>query len=1175
MHLNFCRKATFSKDLLSTKFTRGIEEYQPGKSAGGGFVKTAEWLFKLSRSAPFKRQIIMQIKLITFFMFAACLQISATGLSQSITLKVKDAPLRKVFLEISRQTGVSIVCNETLFNGTSPVTINVKGLSVREVLDLCVKDQPITYTMEANNIIIKNVPAVRLPAPPPSARDTVIQVSGTVTDSTGQPIPGVTVLVKDRKSGTQTDGNGKFTLSLPEGQSLVFSYTGYVPQEVAVGNRTNLHITLATDIKLLENVVVIGYGTKRKQSLTGAVSVVNADVIKSRPVTNAVAALQGQVPGLVIQRSSGQPGGEGFDLNVRGYSSTNGGNSPLVLIDGIAGSFDLLNPDDVESITVLKDASASIYGARAANGVILVTTKRGKKGVPAISYSNNFAISKLTGMMNSPNNYEMAVMDNEANIHNGSAPMYTPDMLQKILNNDPNPIPHPLYGGWMLFFTNTDWRDAVFENGFQQKHSLNVSGGGNNSSYYLSGSYSNQGGVVRYANDNNRRYNLRMNYNYDFFKWLRLESKVSFEDQHRTDIGGLGGWNITEAIFGMPNHPVYTPDGKFFAQGGWGNAVAQAKESATASFNTRNINTNFKLIADVTKDLKLNLQAGINYQSAKDEDIAKPVPLYNWDGTLAYYGIANPEQGSLTLTNREVKYRNFTGYLEYNKNFGKHELNVMAGLSHEENDDSWFSAFRDHFVTEDLWSLNLGGTQNMRNDGGGTQWSISSAFSRASYSFDNKYLLEASFRYDGSSRFQKATRWGLFPGISAAWRLSEENFLKGSRLFDDLKLRASYGQTGNQEGVGLYDYIQLLNISGPYPLGAGGQDQYASLAGMVSLNRTWETLINRNVGIDATMLASRLNFTFDYFIKTNKDLLIPVTYPSLLGATAPFSNSGELKTWGFEATVGWKDKIGKLDYSARVIISDAQNKIVNYGGADTYVPGINRIREGYPINTYFAYVFDGLIRNQKELDDYKKLDGVPTDIGIGDARFKDVNGDGKISPYSDKAGSDGDVVNVGSITPRYSYGVNLDAKYRNFDIGIFLQGVGKRSVFRTGEYAMPWSDWWRQPPEFYYGKTWNEDRPDATYPRLSHGNIRTWNYQPSTLQEINGAYVRLKNLIIGYSLPASLLQRVAITHARVYFSGQDLAELHHVKGGWDPESSTDGFNYPFQRLYSFGLDITF
>jgi hypothetical protein len=289
-------------------------------------------------------------------------------------------------------------------------------------------------------------------------------------------------------------------------------------------------------------------------------------------------------------------------------------------------------------------------------------------------------------------------------------------------------------------------------------------------------------------------------------------------------------------------------------------------------------------------------------------------------------------------------------------------------------------------------------------------------------------------------------------------------------------------------------------------------------------------------------------------------MLIPVTYPGVLGAIAPFSNSGELKTWGFETSVGWSDKIGNVRYSAKIILSDAQSKVVDYGGKDTYVLGYNYIREGYPLNTYFAYVFDGVIRDQKQLDAYKQLGGVPSDIKIGDAMFRDLNGDGKISPYGDKAGDDGDVINAGTLTPRYNFGLNLNVTYKNFDLGIFLQGVGKKTLFREGEYSIPWSDWWRQPPLFYYGKTWNEDRPDAPYPELSFGAIRYWNYQPSTLQKINAAYIRLKNLQVGYTLPAGLVKKLTITKARVYFSGQDIWELHDVKGGWDPEASRWGFN---------------
>lgn len=592
------------------------------------------------------------------------------------------------------------------------------------------------------------------------------QVTGTVRDENG-PLVGVSVLVKGAQSGIQTDINGNFSIQASRSNTLIFSSTGYISQEVVIGDRTELNITLVADVKSLENVVVIGYGTKKKQYLTGSVSTVGSEVLKSRPITNTMSALQGEIPGVTIQRSSGQPGVEGFDLNVRGFSSTNGGNTPLILIDGVAGSLDLLNPDDIESISVLKDAAASIYGARAANGVMIVTTKKGRKGTPTVSYNGNAAISKMSGMMESPNNYQFALMENEANIHNGAAPMYTPELLAKVKNNDPTPIPHPIYGGWMLFFTNTNWIDAVIGNGFQQKHNINVSGGGNNSTYYLSGGYSKEDGVIKYAPDNNERYNLRLNYDYDFSKRIRLETKISLEDQKRTDVGGISSSGIiTEAIFGMPNHPVYTQDGKnFFAQGGWGNAVAQAKEGAEATFNTRNINTNFKLIVDVLKDLKLNLQAGINQSSQDNTDIAKAVPLYKWDNSdIQYYTIANPDQASLTRTSYNSIYQNFTGYFQYSKKFNdRHDIDIMGGASYEYNNYDWFNTSRDHFATGEVWSLNLGGTQNMNSFEKAEHWAIGSVFSRISYTYNNKYLLDATLRYDGSSRFQSDTRWGGFP----------------------------------------------------------------------------------------------------------------------------------------------------------------------------------------------------------------------------------------------------------------------------------------------------------------------------------------------------------------------------------------------------------------------------
>lgn len=1131
-------------------------------------------------SWPLFYQLIRKMRLTIFLLCVTMmsgLAIESYSQVTKLTVVLNNTSIENVLREIENQSGYRFFYNGRI-DVEKRVSANFVDKNIHEVLDSVLEGTTITYEVVGRQIVLSSMEKEGSTIQQPA------QISGKVTNSDREPLPGVTVIVKGTTRGTTTDADGNYTLTgIHPGETLVFSFVGMKPQEIPVAGKAQINMTMEEEAVGLEEVVAIGYGEKRRVNMTGSVASVSSEVLESRPITNTVTAIQGVMPGLTVQRSSGQPGSEGFDLNIRGLSSTNGGNTPLVLIDGISGDLNLLNPDDIESISILKDASASIYGARASNGVILVTTKGGQKGTPKVSYSTNFAVTELAGLMETPNHYQMAVMDNEANIHNGAAPMYTPDLLEKVRVGDPNPIPHPVYGssGWMLFFTSTDWRNAVFENGFQQKHTVNVSGGGENSSYYLSGTFSDQKGVIKYGDDNNKRYNLRMNYDYDFTKWLRLESKVAFENQNRTDIGGVGSAGIMyETIFGMPNHPVYTQSGeKYFAQGGWGNAVAQAKEGETATYVNRNFNTNFKLTADVTEGLKINLQAGINVGTANNKDIANSYPLYVWDeSAIAYYSIANPDQTYVDQFNSTNTYRNFTGYVQYNKRFSeKHKFDVMAGISHEENDFEEFSARRTNFITDDGWELGLGSTDNMTNDGGGNHWAIRSVFSRISYSFKEKYLLEANLRYDGSSRFDKDTRWGLFPGISLGWRISQEEFMENLAFINDLKLRVSYGETGNQEGINLYDYIQLINIGRdyPYPFGLGGRDQSAYLANIIAPDRTWETVAVSNIGLDATLFASSLDFSFDYFIKNNKDMLIPVTYPSMLGAIPPFSNAGELRTHGFETSLRYHKTMGDFSWSARMMLSDANNKLVDYGGQDTYTLGLNSNREGYPVNTYFAYEFDGLIRTQEELDAYKQLGGVPSDIGIGDARFKDLDGDGNINIYSSIPGSDGDVKNAGSTTPRYTYGFNLDLKWKNFDLGIFVQGVGKRTLFRVGEYAMPWSDWWRQPPLFYFGNTWNEDRPDAKYPRLSHGNIRYWNYQASTLQAINAAYLRLKNLQIGYTLPASVLSKVSIKKARVYFSGFDLLEIHKVKGGWDPESSESGFNYPFQRLYSVGFDLTF
>lgn len=445
---------------------------------------------------------------------------------ERITIQVKNQPIQKVFDDLSKQTGLKFFYGEAIANRNVQVNLKFKNAPINSVLNEITRQANLYFKRENNTIAVSLGNAGNASVPVTQDR----KVTGIITDERGEPIIGANVVVKGTSKGTVTDLNGEYSIEANGKSILLISYIGYLSEEVAVGNNKTLNIQLKEDAQKLDEVVVIGYGTQKRSNLSGAISKVTSEVIESKPVTNVLSALQGEIPGMVIQRSSGQPGNEDFKMNIRGVSSANGDSAPLVLVDGIPGDINMINPQDIDAISVLKDASASIYGARAAGGVVLITTKKGATGAPKITYNGNLSISKMTGMMKAPTNYEMAIMDNEANIHNGSAPMYTQELLDRILSNDPNPIDHPLYGGWKLFFTNTDWMDELLNNGVQHKHNLTISGGGEKSNYYLSAGYSKQFGVVKYADDNNTKYNLRMNYDYRITDWLKLETKVALDN---------------------------------------------------------------------------------------------------------------------------------------------------------------------------------------------------------------------------------------------------------------------------------------------------------------------------------------------------------------------------------------------------------------------------------------------------------------------------------------------------------------------------------------------------------------------------------------------------------------------------------------------------------------------
>lgn len=1004
------------------------------------------------------------------------------------------------------------------------------------------------------------------------------EINGVIMDAFGVPLPGASILEKGTSNGVQADFDGKFKINVTNKNAvLVISYLGFITQEIEVRGQLSISISMEEDIANLDEAVVIGYGERTKKSIAGSIEQISGEVLENRPVTNVLNGLQGVMPGLTITRSSGTPGGEGYALNVRGLTSINGGNSPLVLIDGTEGDLNLLNPNDIESTTLLKDASASIYGARAAGGVLLITTKTGKKNKKIrFSYSTNYSTNVVSNLTERVSIKQWVEMDWEAKLASGSIPQFAgggtlEEVLAKI---EARAEPDDIGGNAYLFYEDVDWDSILFDDGIQKNQNISIDGGGERSDYSTSFGYTRVDGILSDGWDSDERYNLRLNHGYDITDNLRLESKISYS-RTRTLEGPRGSSNV----FALRNKmftwfPVYTLSGDTYGeQWGFENPKQWASKDPGKSTRIReNLDGNFKLSYKIFKDLKLQSQAAINRRIGNDEHFRNIVPRTNFNGTPAGFSQNRTE---LQYWNQNSTYKNFSLYFDYHKIFaGKHDISLMGGTSHEENENKSFWASRDNFSQTEVLSLNLGSTENMLNSSNANQWAIQSYFGRFTYVLDSKYVAEINYRRDGTSVFSPEKRWGDFGGLSLNWIASEEKFIKKLNTFDFLKIRASYGTTGNQNlnSANLYDYIALINIGGVYPFGNGERAQLATEAGLVSQSRTWEDLETTNLGLDFAFLDSRLSGSLDVYKKNNNNMLLGVNLPSVLGGSPPAKNIGSLETKGFEFSLKWADAVSSnFSYSISGYLSDNTNILVDLDGRDL----ISGTREGYALGTIWGYVWDGIIQNQVELNEYKKLTGIPNDIQVGDARYKDINGDGKISLYDDE-GNDGDVVDLGTNAPRYSFGFNLSAKYKGFDVSSLIQGVGKRSVFYQGAFAIPFEQPWWQPLQRFYGNTWQSDNQDAKYPRLTTGGTRYWNYRTSENTRVNGAYARFKNITVGYSLPQEVLEKVNISKLRIYFSGEDLFTIDSMTGGYDAENTngSDVF-YPFTKRYSLGLNLTF
>ncbi|MBP9017591.1 MAG: TonB-dependent receptor [Paludibacteraceae bacterium] len=1016
-----------------------------------------------------------------------------------------------------------------------------------------------------------------------------VSVSGKVTDSENKALPGVNISVEGTTTGTISGSDGTYNLAVPADKILVFTFTGMLTQRIPVKGKSVINVVMIDNNQELNEVVVIGYGSKVKGALTGSIAKVGEKSFQSKPITSTLDALQGVIPGVTITRSSGQPG-QNFSMQIRGNSSING-NKPMVLVDGVPGNIDVLNPNDIADITILKDAAASIYGARAADGVMLITTKKGQKGKPMVSYSMNYGFKQPQYLKKMASTIHTAEMYDEG-LRNVGEPGLSQVVFDRI-NTGHEPDPN---AGWMKylenypgFYGNTDWYKVVYGNSSQQMHNLSVSGGGDNNNYLVSVGYNNNKGTFNYGVNYADRYNLRLNYDFKILDKIKFETRTTFDNAITVEPSMLS--TALYALSRTWNYlPIYNPKGQYYKYQGYQNAPSLLSEGGNSKSDYSKFITNFKAEIDIIDGLKLVGQSSIDLSFWRKSSVYKKFDAYKWDGSIeSVYNDPN----SAVYENSYNVYKSYTSYLDYNKKIGNHQLNALVGVAHEEYDEEYQSVSGKNFSTNQLFTLNLADKTKLEYttgfNGSMSDNAMNSYFGRFSYGFSNKYFLDVTMRKDGSSKFAPSKRWSaLYPAVSAAWNITNESFMKTQHVFNNLKLRTSWGQSGNQEiNFGNYDYIPLLYISGSYPLGNPNTGLQGAESGIASADRSWETIETANCGIDISLLDSKLSGSFDYFVKSNDNMLVSISVPAVFGGTPPTGNYGKLRTSGWEFSLKWADKIGDFKYAISANISDSKNKLIDLQGTDSYYEGINWARQGYSLYTIFGYQFDGIIKDQAQLDAYKKLSGIPSNIGIGDAMYKDLDGDGKITAFGNAAdGTKGDMKELGNKMPRYTYSSSIDLSYKGFDLGIMFQGVGAKKTIRNGDFAQPFYWVWHQPLEYFYGKSWTPENTDAQYPRLIMGgigydNLRDWNWKTSSMRIVDVSYLRIKQITLGYNIPDEICGKVKMSSIRLYFSGKDLFTIS--KGTWggsfDPEEDRSDWlsetTYPFNKVFSFGIDVKF
>lgn len=1025
-----------------------------------------------------------------------------------------------------------------------------------------------------------------------------ISIRGNVTDANNEPIIGVTVVVQgDAAHGTVTDINGGYTLNnVQPNAALKFTYVGMKTQTVGVNGRTTINVVMESDEEILEEVVVVGYGTQRKVNLTGAVGNVTSDELNSRIAPSTSSLLQGRTPGLQITQNSAMPGSENVEIRIRGMGTfSSAGNNPLILIDGVEGDFNKLNPNMIESVSILKDAaSASIYGSRAANGVILVTTKAGKEGKLAIDYMFNYSMQKPTEPMSRvTNSVEYMELINKAIDFSGNVNVgwrYTEDEINRYRKGqDPS---DPSYDPKQ--YPNTDWLSYLIRDAAIQQHFVTINGGRGGTTFNAGLGYMDQDGLL--LGTSFKRYDAQINFKSSLTERVTFGSNISMNYGIRhdtsfndTDMGNMNASRdqMRSAYAGSPLMTPQLPDGSgrwsnyaYENKGGNKNPIANAIAGGGQLEDANYILASAFLNVKVFEGLNAEIKGAV-----KSEEEQNKIMNATWNGAVFLpnsegINVDLPSTSMQSFRQRNSRSKQYTlyGTLNYLKSFNDtHNLNILGGYSQESYNFERIEGYRTGYTVTDMWYLSMGPTPAQTNNSSVDEWALMSFFGRVNYDYLRKYLFEANVRYDGTSRLPSSGRWGVFPSVSAGWRITEEPFMKSVSFLDNLKIRASWGQLGNQN-IGNYPYQAILTSSG-YNFGGKMSNGYYSNK-MINTNIKWETTTSTNFGLDFGFFKNKLSGSVDWFHKYTTDILRGLQVPNFVGISGPTVNQGEMKNVGWEFVVGYDDKIGDFRYSIKANLDTYKNTLMKYGAEE--ISGVNIRREGLPWNTYYVLIQDGVYQNQKEIDE-EMFNGVPVVrkyagavvIKPGDIRYKDISGpdgvpDGIIDANYDRAP-------IAGSFPRFGYGFNINLAYKMFDLSCFFQGIEGKKQYVSSWGISPFNQ--ASPPPVFWRNAWDGEGTSNFIPHIymdGYGPMQSGN---SSFFLRDASYLRMKSLQFGVNLPERIISKVALKNARFFFSGDNLLTFtKFFDGQIDPERTGQGSSdalYPQARIYTFGLKATF